>query len=120
MDNPETYGGVPTVGPNKSAYKSPAPPMRQAAGVEIDDSKSTAQYANFCRLSGMPEELLIDFGLNPQPMGIATQPVMLTQRVVVGWHTAKRLLHVLQLSVDRHESAFGAIETDVQKRIRRT
>ena len=120
MDNPQTYGGVPMVSPNESAYKSPASPFTQAAQVEIDDSRSTAQYANFCRLSGMPEELLIDVGLNPQPMGIATQPVMLTQRVVVGWHTAKRLLHVLQLAVERHESAFGALETDVQKRIRRT
>jgi len=73
MDNSETYGGVPTAGPNESPYKSPAPPITQAAQVEVDDSKSTAQYANFCRLSGMPEELLIDFGLNPQPMGIATK-----------------------------------------------
>ena len=69
----------------------------------------------------MPEELLIDFGLNPQPMGITTtQPVMLPQRIVVGWHTVKRLLHVLQLTVGRHEAAFGVLETDVQKRIRRT
>jgi hypothetical protein len=120
MDNPQTYGGVPVVSPNELAYKSPAPPITQAAQVEINDSKSTAQYANFCHLSGMPEELLIDFGLHPQPMEIATQSVMLTQPAVVGWHTAKRLLHVLQLTVDRHESAFGAIETDVQKRIRRT
>ena len=120
MDNPVTYGGVPTVGPNESTHKSPAPPITQAARVEVDDSKSTAQYANFCRLSGMPEELLIDFGLNPQPMGITTQPVILPQRVVVGWHTAKRLLHALQQTVDRHEAAFGVLETDVQKRIRRT
>jgi hypothetical protein len=119
MDNPETYSGVPTVGRNGSAYKPPASPTPPAAQVEVDDSKTTAHYANFCRLSGTPEELLIDFGLNPQPTGITTQPVVVTQRVVTGWHTAKRLLHVLQLAVERHEAAFGVLETDVQKRVRR-
>lgn len=104
MDNPKTYGGVP------------APTVDVSASVKIDDSKSSAQYANFCHLSGMPEELLIEYGLNPLPM--AAQPVVLARRVVVGWHTAKRLLSVLQICVDRHESAFGSIETDVQKRIR--
>jgi hypothetical protein len=48
-----------------------------------------------------------------------TQPIVATQRIVMGWHTAKRLLHVLQLTVERHEAAFGALETDVQKRVRR-
>lgn len=120
MDNPKTYGGVPTVSPNEPAHKSPAQPITKATQVEVDDTKSMTQYANFCRLLGTPEELLIDFGLNQQPMGISTQPVTLPQRVVVGWHTAKRLLYALQLSVDRHEAAFGVLETDVQKRMRRT
>jgi len=37
---------------------------------------------------------------------------------VTNLYTAKRLLHVLQLTVQRHEATFGAIETDVQKRAR--
>jgi hypothetical protein len=120
MDHSETYSGVPTIGRNDSASKPPASPAPQAVQVEVDDSKALTHYANFCRLSGMPEELLIDFGLNPRPMGITVQPVVVTQRVVTGWHTAKRLLHVLQRAVERHEAAFGVLETDVQKRVRRT
>jgi hypothetical protein len=85
----------------------------------VDESKTVACYANFCRVTGTPEELIIDFGVNPQPMAAATQPVAVTQRVVTGWHTAKRLLHVLQQTVQRHEAVFGALETDVQKRVRR-
>ena len=118
MDNPKTYGG-PTVSPNQPAHKSPARPTTQAAQVEVDDSKSTAQYANFCRLLGTPEELLMDFGLNSHPTGTTAQKVMVTQRVVTGWHTAKRLVHVLQQTVERHEAVFGVLETDVQKRVRR-
>ena len=119
MDNPETHDGVPTEGRIEPAYKPPASPTPQPAQIEGDDSKTTAHYANFCRLSGMPEELLIDFGLNAQPIGMTTHPVVVAQRVVTGWHTAKRLLHVLQLTVERHEVAFGVLETDVQKRVRR-
>ena len=52
-------------------------------------------------------------------MGITTRPIVVAQRVVTGWHTAKRLLNALQLAVERHEAALGVLETDVQKRIRR-
>ncbi|MFN3194122.1 MAG: DUF3467 domain-containing protein [Aureliella sp.] len=114
MDSPK-FEGTPTVSPNGLASK----PTIEAAQPEVDDSKSTAWYANFCRLSGTPEELLIDFGLNSHPMANTPQEVMVTQRVVAGWHTAKRLLHVLQQSVARHEAMFGVLETDVQKRVRR-
>ena len=31
--------------------------------------------------------------------------------------TAKRLLAALQMSVQRHEAAFGVLETDIQKRV---
>ncbi len=120
MDNSETYPGVPAIGRNESAQPPPASPAPQMAQIKIDDSETTVDYANFCRLSGTPEELLIDFGLNPQPMEVSTQPVVGTQRVVTGWYTAKRLLQVLQMAVARHEAAFGVLETDVQKRVRRT
>ena len=66
------------------------------------------------------KELLIDFGLNPQPTGITAHPVVVTQRIVTGWYTAKRLLRVLQLTVECHEAAFDVLETDVQKRARRS
>ncbi len=120
MDNKEIYSGVPLIGQNELADKSPISPTSQPAQVEIDDSKASAHYSNFCRLSASPEELLIDFGLNPQPVGMPKEPVAVTQRIVTGWHTAKRLVQVLQLTIERHEAAFGVLETDVQKRVRRT
>jgi hypothetical protein len=71
-------------------------------------------------VTGTPEELIIDFGLNPQPTGVPTQPIVITQRVVTNLYTAKRLMQVLQMTIQRHESVFGALETDVQRRVRRT
>lgn len=86
--------------------------------IQVDDSKAIACYANFCRVTGTPEELIIDFGLNPQPFGIPTEPIPITQRIVTNFYTAKRLLHALQLTIQRHEATFGVLEIDVQKRIR--
>ncbi|MBN1908483.1 MAG: DUF3467 domain-containing protein [Pirellulales bacterium] len=87
--------------------------------MAVDDSEAASCYANFCRVTGTPEELVIDFGLNPQPFGVPTHPIPLTQRVVINLYTAKRLTQVLQATLHRHESTFGAIETDVQKRVQR-
>lgn len=85
--------------------------------VQVDDTRASTSYANFCRVTGTPEELIIDFGLNAQPFGMPTEPVVITQRLVTNYYTAKRLLHALHLSVQRHEQAFGVLETDVQKRV---
>ncbi|MEM9658573.1 MAG: DUF3467 domain-containing protein [Planctomycetota bacterium] len=93
--------------------------QEQAAGqrVQVDDTAAGCSYANFCRVTGTPEELIVDFGLNSQPFGVPTEPVKITQRIVTNYFTAKRMLHALHLSVQRHEQAFGVLETDVQKRV---
>lgn len=95
-----------------------APAQQQMVQVEVDDGHVTATYSNFCRVTGSPEELIIDFGLNPQPVGIPTKAIPVTQRVIVNYFTAKRLLHALSLSVQRHEAVFGVLETDIQKRLK--
>jgi hypothetical protein len=48
---------------------------------------------------------------------VPSEPVIITQRLVTNYYTAKRLLHALHLSVQRHEQAFGVLEVDVQKRV---
>lgn len=118
MDNLETGGGVPPAGVSQSAPKPQAARQPQPVPVEVDDSEALTCYANFYRVTGTPEELLIDFGLNPQPLGTPTHPIPVTQRIITNLYTAKRLLHVLQLTVQRHEATFGALEIDVQKRVR--
>jgi hypothetical protein len=94
-------------------------PANQSARPEIhiDDSKVIACYANFCRVTGTPEEMILDFGLNPQPFGIPTAPIPVTQRIITNFYTAKRMLHALQLTIQRHEATFGALEIDVQRRV---
>jgi hypothetical protein len=94
-----------------------APAQVQRPQIQIDDSKAMALYANFCRVTGSPEELIIDFGLNPQPFGVPTEPIAISQRIVTNYYTAKRMLAALQMTLQRHEGVFGVLETDVQRRV---
>jgi hypothetical protein len=93
------------------------PQANQLPPIQIDDSQVIAGYSNFCRVTGTPEELIIDFGLNPQFVGASAQPIRVTQRIIMNFFTAKRTLHALQLTLERHEDAFGVLETDVQRRV---
>jgi len=104
-----------------SSEKSSGPPQpaqqQRGSRVEVDDKNAVCLYANFCRVTGTPEELILDFGLNAQPFGVPTEPVEVKQRIVTNYFTAKRMLQALHMSVQRHEQAFGVLETDVQKRV---
>ncbi len=100
-----------------------APPAEQAqtqqpVQVQVNDDNAMATYANFCRVTGSPEELIVDFGLNPQPIGVPKDPIEVKQRIIVNFFTAKRLLAALQMSIARHEAVFGVLETDINKRVR--
>ena len=118
-DAPKQQKDTPSAGAPAPAGQAPGQAQRPAqVQVQIDDSSVTACYANFCRVTGTPEELIIDFGLNPQPFGVPVNPIPVTQRIITNFFTAKRMLHALQLTVQRHEGTFGVLETDVQKRVR--
>ena len=95
------------------------PSIAERPRIEVHDKDTICMYANFCRVTGTPEELILDFGLNSQPYGPVSEPVDVKQRLVVNYFTAKRMLQALQMSVQRHEATFGVLETDVQKRVLR-
>jgi hypothetical protein len=90
----------------------------QPPPIKFDDSHVTATYANFCRVTGTPDELIIDFALNPQPIGYPSSPIVVSDRIVTSFYTAKRMLYALQTTIQRHEQTFGVIEIDVQKRVK--
>jgi hypothetical protein len=109
MSTAETAAQPNTAAQPQARRPAPRPP-------KVDESKLTACYANFCRVTGTPEELIVDFGLNSQPLGATHEPIAVTERVVMNYFTAKRLWQALGASVARHESVFGTLETDVLKR----
>src|SRR3954462_16005201 len=107
---------VPLSGPTDAPVQQAGQPIQ----IPVDAGEMTAAYANFFRVTGTPEELVLDFGLNTQQMTPAGSPeaVRLNQRLVMSFYTAKRLLNALQWAVSRYEGNFGVLETDFQKRLR--
>lgn len=106
--------------PNAEGTKTEGQPQAQQAGpqpVPVDDTGLEPMYTNFCRVTGTPEEIILDFGLNTEPFGRSTGPVKLQQRMVANFYTAKRLLMALSVAIQRHEQTFGVLETDVNKRV---
>ena len=92
------------------------PIQQQTTEVVVDDSGTVPSYSNFCRVTATPEEVILDFGLNPQPFATGRQDVKANQRIVMNFYTAKRLLTALGMTIQRHEGTFGAIELDVRRR----
>jgi len=104
----------------KDAASGTSPEQPAQATIKVEDSHASAGYANFCRVSSTPEELILDLGLNPHPYATGETTVHITQRIIMNHFTAKRLLNALGMALQRHESAFGVLETDVRKRVRTT
>jgi hypothetical protein len=86
--------------------------------ITVDDSDVTACYSNFCRVSSTPEELILDLGLNTTPFASGDITVPVSQRIIMNHITAKRMLGLLSATLQRHEQAFGVVETDVRRRVR--
>jgi hypothetical protein len=98
-----------------------APPVQQPQPqLAIRDADLDVRYANFFRVTGNPDEVLLDLGMFSQvltPSG--PEPINLTHRVVINFVTAKKLAEVLRAVVARHEQAFGVVEIDPNRRARR-
>jgi hypothetical protein len=95
--------------------EAPAPAASQPE-VVLNEQGAHAAYANFARVTATPEEVIIDFGLNPHPFLNGRQEVNVSQRLIVNFYTAKRLLSALAMTLQRHEGTFGSIELDVRRR----
>ena len=84
----------------------------------VDTTTLSSAYANFCRVTGTPEELVLDCGLNTQMTPVLSEAVKLNHRLVMNYYTAKRLLGALHMAVQQHENVYGVLETDIHKRMR--
>ncbi len=62
------------VGKMQAQQGTPVPRLPSRRGFRWTISKAIASYANFCRVTGTPEELIIDFGLNSSPSGFPPNP----------------------------------------------
>ena len=96
-----------------------APQPGQQIQVPITDADMASLYVNFFRVTGNPDEVLLDLGMYSQvitPTG--PEAVNLSHRLIMNFVTAKKLAEVLRVVVARHEQAFGVVEIDPNRRLR--
>ena len=82
----------------------------------IHVGRTQVRYVNFCRVTGTPEEMIIDMGLQT-PEGASKEQWEAPQRIALDFYTAKRLAHALQATLAQFEATFGKVEVDVEKRL---
>src|SRR5262249_50067100 len=75
-------------GTSPSGVVGREPPPRQSQEYSVDTSALSTGYVNFCRITGTPEELIIDIGLNTQMNPVpSSEPIRLTHRLVMNFYT---------------------------------
>jgi hypothetical protein len=85
----------------------------------IDATGLKSNYANVCRIAQTPNEVIIDFGMNPNFFGqILDEPLKLDQRIILSHDAAKRLCLHLTATIQNFEAKYGPIELDVTKRLK--
>lgn len=103
--NPKQVGGEET------------PPGTVQSEIVLNDREAHSAYSNFARVTATPEEVIVDFALNPNPFVQGKYEVKISQRLIMNFYTAKRLCRALVATLQRIESSFGSIELDVQRRV---
>lgn len=95
-----------------SDANKPTPP-------QIDAANLRTSYANVCRIAQTPNEVIVDFGLNPNFFGnILDEPLKLDNRIILSHDAAKRLCIHLTATIQNYEARYGTIELDVTKRLK--
>lgn len=98
---------------SETTNTNPAMPVPQ-----IVQDKLTTCYANVCRIAQTPNEVILDFGMNPNFFGqILDEPLRLEQRVIMSHDAAKRLCLHLTQNIQAYEAKYGVIELDLSKRL---
>ncbi|GEM_PF-1291803 len=83
----------------------------RAPRIVWDDTKMTTSYANVCNVSTTREEFNFVFGTHRNWHQAKTDLVIdLSQRIIVSPQSAKRLLKLLEASVEKYENTYGEIE----------
>ncbi len=92
-------------------------PQEQQTELVLIEEKLKSNYTNFARVTATPEEVILDFALNPNPFATGRQEINVDQRLILNFYTAKRLLSAVAQTLQRHEQTFGTIELDVRRRV---
>jgi hypothetical protein len=108
---------VADINPKVIGEENPPAQGQVQSEIILNDSDAHSAYSNFARVTATPEEVIVDFALNPNPFVQGKHEVKITNRLIMNFYTAKRLCRALVATLQRIEASFGQIELDVQRRV---
>jgi hypothetical protein len=119
QDQPQ--GGQPATTPTTGGAEG-----QQGIQLIVDERESKTTYANAFRFHQTAEEIILDVGFNMPnpnpgqlPPGTAMQLLWkVTDRVIMNYPAAKRMLIQLSQLIKRYEQQFGEIPTQPQQQRR--
>lgn len=81
--------------------------------IHWDDSRMDTSYANICNISSTKEEIALLFGTNlTWQSGQKDVTVQLNNRVVMNPFVAKRLLKMLEATIQNYEKTVGPVDIE--------
>ena len=108
---PQTGTGAPTGQAGQAG--------QQQVQIPVDATNRETAYVNFFQAHLNADEVYLDLGTFSQVVTPAgPDPIVLTNRVIMNYVTAKRLADLLRAAVARHEQMFGVVELDPSRRLR--
>jgi hypothetical protein len=83
----------------------------QASAPELLTEKMQVSYANLCRGMMTAEEIVLDFGFNPNSGGkVLDEPAALTSRIIMSVPSTVRLYQLLHALLAKRQEAVQAIQ----------
>jgi hypothetical protein len=90
--------------------ESPAP-TDQITAPELSTAKMQVSYANLCRGMMTAEEIVLDFGFNPNSGGrVFDEPAEVSSRVIMSVPSAVRLYQLLHALLAKRQEAVQALQ----------
>src|SRR5690349_10033482 len=84
----------------KNMPEQPEAAARADAELKLDAASATATYSNLCRVTGTPEEVIMEFALNPNLFGQPpVEAIKVDHRIVMGYQAAKRTALILMETI---------------------
>jgi hypothetical protein len=96
-------------------------PNDQIASPELSTAKMQISYANLCRGMMTAEEIVLDFGFNPNSGGrVLDEPAEVSSRIIMSVPSTVRLYQLLHALLSKRQEAVQAVAaenagTDVTK-----
>ena len=83
-------------------------PTNNSTNLPLSTSKMQTAYANFVRGLMTSEEIILDFGINPNLNGkLVDEPLELSHRIILSYPSAARLYQILHAILSKHQESIA-------------